>query len=210
MSPDKIQFKDWVPPDAQRMWTHIRSVAQGGDWHPEALKLLQRLATWPEMKNVWEQLKYFPDVSPNDLMWVTFRVWNCATLTRDHKSKSYRTLAAGTRREINELQTTVGLAEAGITDATLNELKRVATFFERRADVFRAMRRIAEPPKKVGAHNSAEIAFLRRMCSWLGKHSGRRRPYILVANLTNVAFGVSKWDADKVKKNWLRVWSRKK
>jgi hypothetical protein len=213
MSPDNIELPPWMPPDAQQRWVALYSDIQESNPStpfPEALKVLQRIATWPEMRNAWSELKHFANVSPSDLMSTTFSVWLCTTLTRHHKYsrkylKRYIKLAAITHIATYELQ--VSPVEASITP--LNELKRVATFFERRVNTFQAMLRMAPPPPKVGAHNAAEIAFLRGMCKWLGQRSRRRRPYNLVAILTNVAFDVWEWDSDKVKKNCLRAWSRR-
>ena len=84
---------------------------------------------------------------------------------------------------------------------TLQELKRVANFFQRGDDAIDFSLKIAPLPRKLGAHAADQIAFVNCMCdqSWTGS---RRRPYSLIALLTNVAFDLpekEEWDADRVK-----------
>jgi hypothetical protein len=222
MSPDKIRFPSWVPADAQQMCTIIYSVAQDTSIpFPEALQVLQRLAMRLEMKDAWGKLKYFAGISPRDLIMTTFLVWLCATHNRllglaprfksDHDG---RELASMARVLADTLRTTGPeiLAEVNITEATLRELERVAAFYEGKVKNFDVLLRIAPPPKKARAHNADEVAFVYTMCDSLGRQAGRRRPYVLVAILANVAFNVSaerQWDADRVKQ-CLRTRSSKK
>jgi hypothetical protein len=211
MSPDKIEFPDWMPPDAQRECTNFYSIAQNASYS-EGLEVLQRLATRDEMKEAWEELKHFADVSPSDLMASTFFVWFLATRNRllrkfpHFKSNDDRELASMIRVAIRVI--TVALldpairAEINITDTTLRELERAAAIYERKAKNSDVLLNIAAPPTKAGARTADQTAFVYAMCDWLGRKTGLRRPYILVAILANVAFDGSEnqWDADRVKK----------
>jgi len=59
MSPDKIGFPSWVPVDAHQIWTDLCSVVdRAGNPSPER-DVLHRLATRPEMREAWEELKHF-------------------------------------------------------------------------------------------------------------------------------------------------------
>jgi len=221
MSSDQIQFPSWVPLDAQSICTDFYSVAQGSsDLIPEALEVLQRLAMRIEMKDAWTELKHFADVNPSDLMLWTFLVWLLATRNRllrkyphfkpDHDDLK---LASMARVVTDALRTHPAiLTEASITETTLRGLERVAAVYERRAKNSDVLLRIAPPPKKAGASNADQIAFVYEMCKWLGRKAGTRRPYILVAILANVVFNAStdeQWDPDKVKQLLRRKVSKK-
>ena len=181
MSPDDIRFPNWVPPDAQRLCTGLYLMVQHtstSDPFPEGLKVLQRLATRNEMKDAWAELKHFPNVSPSDLMSWTFLVWLFACHNRLRRKYPHfkfnsddRELASMTRKVTDALRDPAIRAEASITDATLRELECVAAFFERRAENFDVRLRIAPPPKKAGARNADQIAFVYQM--WIG---GGHRP----------------------------------
>src|SRR5262249_15834939 len=202
-----------MPSDAQQTWTDYYSVAQASSSiapFPESLKILQRLATWRDMEDAWAELKYFSDVSPSDLVGMTFMVWLLATYNRllrkypQFKSdRGERELASKIRVVTDTLRDPAIRGEASITDTTLRELERTAAIYEQRAKNADVLLRIAPPPKKAGLHNADEIAFIYQMCDWLMRQqTGRRKPYILVAILVNVVFNVSAdklWDADKVK-----------
>jgi hypothetical protein len=220
MSPDKIQFPSWLPPDAQRIFTDIYSVVQDSPFR-EAPEVLQRLAMRLEMKDAWAELKHFPNVSSSDLTMKTFVVWLLAKYNRllrefphfksDHDDRELASMARGVTDALRTTDPAI-LAEANITDATLREMERVATLYERRAKNFVVTLRIAPPPTKARARNADQIAFVYEMCNWLGRKAARRRPYELVAILANVAFDVSTdrlWTADRVKQ-CLRSKSRKK
>jgi hypothetical protein len=219
MSPDKIRFPSSLPPDAQQIWTDYYSLAKASSSSvpfPEALEVLQRLAMRLEMKEAWAELKHFPNVSPSDLIAMTFMVWLLATHNRllrkfpQFASNRDGELAIMTRKITDALRDPAIRAEASIADATLRELKCLAAFFERRAENSDVRLRIAPPPTKAGARNADQIAFVYQMCDWQWRQPGRR-PYALVAILANVAFNVSdkQWDADRVK-HCLRSRSRKK
>jgi len=93
-------------------------------------------------------------------------------------------------------------ADEGITDTMVTESDRVAAYFERKAEIWDKGSKVAWPPRKAGARNALQIAFVNTMCGWLRESRGRR-PYTLVAILTNVTFNVpadQPWDADRVKK----------
>jgi len=214
MSADEIEFPSWMPSGAQQICTDYYSVAKGSsDLFPQALEVLQSLAMRLEMKEAWEELKHFPDVSPSDLMGSTFLVWLCASHNRllfrlAPRLKSDHELASKIRAVADYLRTAspAMLTGTGITNATLQELECVAAFYERSAknSVSDLSLRIAPPPKKALVHNADEIAFVNTMCNWLGRQTGRRRPYNLIAVLANVAFDMldRQWDADKVKHCW--------
>jgi len=188
-----------MPSDAQQTWTNYYSVAQSVPF-PEALKVLQRLATWRDMEDAWAELKYFPDVSPSDLMGITFMVWLLATHNRLLRKYPHFKSDRDERELASKIRVVTDALRASITDTSLRELERAAAIHEQRAKNADVLLRIAPPPRKAGLHNADEIAFIYEMCDWL--QTGRRKPYILVAILVNVVFNVSAdkpWDADKVK-----------
>jgi hypothetical protein len=223
MSPDKIEFENWVPLDAQAIISLVVQLSIADDPSFEAqkemVKVFERLATRLEMKDAWAELKHFPNVTPSDLIIMTWVVWLSATLYRrlglppNFKSTRKRELASMTREVTRELRTTnpATLAEAGITETTLKELERVTAFLQQQAGVFDLLLRISAPPKKALARNADQVVFVYGMGDWLNRQTGRRRPYMLLAILANVIFNVSTdslWNADRVK-HCLRVSPRR-
>jgi hypothetical protein len=219
MSPDKIEFPDWVPPDAQQTWTDICSVLNSaGNPLPEARDVLRRLATRLEMREAWEELKHFKPHS--NLIMAAFSTWLCAiynriaslapqhaTLGRAERKRAIRARAIA--NEMRAVHPTIR-AEEGITDVTLAELDRVAAFFERQAKFVGGLRKIAPPPYKRKSPKAEQYAFIYSLCDGYGRAS-RRRPYRLVAILANVVYNVrdAQWDEDRVK-HLLRARSCKK
>jgi hypothetical protein len=219
MSPDEIGFPSWVPLDAQQTWSDICSVLDSaGNPLPEARDVLSRLATRPEMREAWEELKHFK--SHSNLIMVAFSTWLCAfynrvaflapqhaTLGRAERERAFRARAIA--NEMRAVDPTIR-AEEGITDVTLTELDRAAAFFERQAKFFGGLRKIAPPPRKRQSPKAEQYAFVYSMCDGYGRLSGRR-PYRLVAILANVVYNVrdAQWDEDRVK-HALRARSRKK
>src|SRR5207302_1850115 len=117
---------------------------------------------------------------------------------------SERTFAIESRAVANRMRAvdpTIRAAE-GITDTTLAELDHVAAYFERNAETWDTLSKIAWPPRKARAKNALQIAFVNAICNFLWRES-KRRPYTLVAILANVVFDVPEdelWDVDRVKK----------
>jgi hypothetical protein len=209
MSSDQIRFPNWMPSDAQRTCNDIVSIAQTADDPlPEARYVLERLATYLEMKKAWVELERFPNLHPANLLMMTFITWLCAVQNQIlHKAPDYadsgkRELAAQARAVTNRMRAVDPTirAEEGISDSTLAELDRVAAFLEREARTYDALLKIAAPSRKVRLRNALEIAFVNAMCNSLWRPAGRR-PYTLVAILANVVFDVreKQWDADRVK-----------
>jgi hypothetical protein len=220
MSTDEIQFSPWMPPDARQTWTHlfsgVRSSDEGlpagnrADIRVEARYVLQRLATRLEMKDAWVELRRFPNCSPGHLVMMTYATWLCAFRNRllaiapHYADSSERTFAIESRAVANRMRAvdpTIRAAE-GITDTTLAELDHVAAYFERNAETWDTLSKIAWPPRKARAKNALQIAFVNAICNFLWRES-KRRPYTLVAILANVVFDVPEdelWDVDRVKK----------
>jgi hypothetical protein len=206
MPPDKIEFPDWMPPDAQQTWTDICSVLDNP--LPAARDVLRRLATRPEMREAWEELKHFK--LDSNLIMAAFVTWVCAMHNRiaslapqhDTLGRMERERAIRARAVVNEMRDVDPTirAKGGITDVTLAELHRVAAFFEREANVIGGLRKVAPPPHKLRSPKAEQYAFVYSMCDLYGRAS-RRRPYRLVAILANVVYNVrdAQWDEDRVK-----------
>jgi hypothetical protein len=190
MSPDKIEF--------EKTWIALYSVALRSNASapvPEALKVLRRLARRLEMKDAWAQLKHFADVSPSDLLMMTFLVWLLARINRlkrkypDFEPNRDRKLAAMFRLVTDALRDPAIRAEASISDTTLRELERAAAIYERRVKNSDVLRTIAATPTKAGAGTADQTAFIYQMYDWLGKRrTGWRQPYALIAILVTVVF----------------------
>ena len=202
----------WMPSDAQSAWINVYSIAQArGDEVREVRYMLQRFATRPEMKDAWVELGRFEKITPADLTEGTFLTWCSAMRVKPIGTTSalgtqapwreIATYASSVADAIRALDRTI-LAESGITDATQLELDRVAGFLKREAKLIEALIVLTPLPRKVRARNAHHIAFVNEMCRRLWQANGRR-PYALVAILTNVTFDVSEdkqWYANRVKK----------
>ena len=171
------------------------------------------------MQEAWTRLKSFEKITPNDLVTLTFSIWLSARRMGHLGSKSRLRKA---RKKLSEppsysdktqqAHAIVAAIEAldpfiraanGITDVTLQEFKRVANFFKREDEAIYFWLKIAPLPRKLGAHNADQIAFVNCMCDLSWSNTGsRQQPYSLIAILTNVAFDLpekNEWDADRVK-----------
>jgi hypothetical protein len=211
---DNLKFINSTPANARDAFNSLHSlIVKDGDAYRELRYMLQRLAARPEMSDAWAELKHFEKITPGEFVFKTFLVWahtaggvgkrlgtDFATgLTAFELAKQARTVA-------NEMRAFVGLDDSDITNTTLAELERTATFLEREARYHKAlMLKLARAPRKARARNAHEIAFVDAMCDDVDFQSiGRRprRPYKLIANLVNVAFDVPQgrlWDPDRVK-----------
>jgi hypothetical protein len=202
-----FQLPDWVPSEAHETWFRFFDLSKS---FPEARHMLQRLATWPIMKEAWAELKYFEEVQPSMVVARAFSTWLSAIRGRSplrgtipNAGLSFRELANHARivadgiRAINpDIR-----VENGITDASLSELDHIATFLEREDELFDIVFNAARFSRKKNARNAHQIAFVNRMCDLFMQRTGRR-PYTLVAILANVAFDVpadTQLDADRVK-----------
>jgi hypothetical protein len=210
-SPD-VDLSPWMSPDAKDTWVHLNSVVQKYRNLHFVRHTLQRLGHRPEMKDVWAELKHFDEVTPGSLLLMAFWAWLSALRTqplgRDAVARASRKghelaeLARTLSNAICKLDRTTRTEER-ITDATLTELKRIAAFVERDAAFVDDMLGVVALPRKIRAKTADQVAFVNHMCSWLWRSTGRRRPYSLVAILTNVTFDVpetKEWDSGRVKK----------
>jgi hypothetical protein len=201
-----------MPSDAQSAWINVYSIAQArGDEVREVRYMLQRFATRPEMKDAWVELGHFEKITPAYLTERTFLIWCSAMRIKPIGPTSalgirapwreIATCASSVADAIRAIDRTI-LAESGITDTTQLELDRVAGFLKRDAESIEALIVLTPLPRKARARNAHHIAFVNEMCRRLWQANGRR-PYALVAILTNVTFDVSEdnqWDANRVKK----------
>jgi hypothetical protein len=142
---------------------------------------------------------------------MTFLSWCSAMRIRPLGSGSARNTRSPWRELANEARRVADAiraldpsirAEEGITDTTQTELDRVVGFLEREEKFVDELIKWTPLPRKSRARNAHQIAFVDHMCDLLWQPIGRR-PYLLVATLTNVTFDVPMekgWDADKVKK----------
>ena len=171
------------------------------------------------MQEVWTRLRSFEEITPNNLVTLTLETWLSARRIGHLASKSRLRRA---RKKLSEppsyseiMRQARAIAEKiealdpqiralnGITNTTLQELWRVANFLKREDDAIDFSLKMAPLPRKLGARNAYQIAFVNRMCdlSWSNTDS-RQQPYSLIAILTNVAFDLpekNEWDADRVK-----------
>ncbi len=203
----------WMPPDAKDQWVYLNSAVQQYSSLHFVRDMLQRLGHRLEMKDAWVELKRFEDVSPRYLVMLTFVTWVSAMRSLPPMGKGIELAVSKTPRELAQcaravydairvLDPTIR-AEQGMTQVTLVELARVARFLEGEVNLIIDMIDFAPLPRKVRAGNAAQVTFVNQMCSCLLRPTGLRRPYSLVATLTNVTFDVSEtkdWDAVRVRK----------
>jgi hypothetical protein len=210
-----INFPLWVPEDARATLSRFYNITFS---ELDCRYMLQRLAMRHCMQEAWGRLKCF-EISPDVLVTLTFTIWLSAGRMGQLGSKSQlrkarqKLLAQPAYSEITQQAHAVAEAiEAAdpqiraaneITDATLQELRRVANFFKRADNDINFWHGIAPFPRKLGAHNADQIEFVNCMCGLPWSRTGsRQQPYSLIAILTNVAFDLPEeeaWDADRVK-----------
>jgi hypothetical protein len=207
-----VKFPRWVPKDAQVAVTDLYEAISDD---PECRYMLQRIATRDPMQEVWAQ--QFKKISPSLLVGLTVLTYLSATRDRSVKKSVSKAMRQKSRSEptfdiawqaravanaVKAIHPEI-LDDNEITEVTQRELDRVAAFFERENDKIRSWNKFVPLPRKVGARNANQIAFVNHLCDVLWSHIGPpRRPYSLVAILTNVAFDVperEEWDADRVK-----------
>jgi hypothetical protein len=177
----------------------------------EVRYMLQRFATRPAMKEAWAELERLKEITPSDLVAYSFLASSSAMRIKPSGTGPARnvhrpwhelaTQAAGIVGALRTIDPSI-LVEYEITDLTLKELDRVASFFKDDAELVDAMINWTPLPRKIRARNAQQVAFVDHMCNRLWRPTGRR-PYTLVAVLANVIFGVSEnkeWDANRVKK----------
>jgi len=212
-APSRESFPTWLPPDAKKACSvFIPLVAlQKGRY------MLQRLAIRPAMQELWRELKYFPNIDPGSLITLALFGWLSAMRPErrrryappslgpidtisDHLSDQLPVHARAIADAIRATDPTIR-ADDGITDATLMELGRVAAFFEGEATLVAELINRVQLPRKAGARNAHQVAFVNHMCGQLWQKVGRR-PYILVSILANTVFDPpedEQWDEDRVK-----------
>jgi hypothetical protein len=200
---DQVRLPNWLPPDAKDAWQIFYTLAA----ERELRYMIQRLARREMMKDAWAELEHFEGVTPGILIALTITTWLSATRSLSlgpgsapSKGLSAHDLATQSRNVTDKMRAVHQTirAEAGVTDTTLTELNRVAVFLEREAACVDQLVTIVPLPRKARARNAHHIAFVNYMCGRLWQPI-RRRPYKLVATLTNVAFDVQGWHADRVK-----------
>jgi hypothetical protein len=209
-----IRLPDWMPSDAQRVWSDFYSiVARGrdGSVRRELRYMLQRFAMRPAMENAWAELARLEKFTPPDLVTNTFLTYSSALRIRplsagraQSTDPPWRELATQARcvaDAIRALDSTIRMVN-GITNATQTELDRVASFLKSEAQFVDELIEWTPVPRKIRARKAQQVAFVDRMCERFWQPTGRR-PYTLVAILANVIFEVSEhneWNADRVKK----------
>jgi hypothetical protein len=210
-----INFPLWVPEDARATLSTFYNLFFP---KPDYRFMLQRLATHHSMQEAWTRLT-FENITPNELVTFTFLIWLSArrmgqlgSKSRSRKARKKDSEPPSYSEITQQAHAIVAATEAldpfsraanEITDVTLQEFKRVADFFKREDDYIYFWLKIAPLPRKIGAHNADQIAFVNCMCGLPWSRTGsRQRPYGLIALLTNVAFDLpekKEWDADRVK-----------
>jgi hypothetical protein len=215
-----INFPVWVPEDARATLSTFYNLLSDRDclFERDCRFMLRRLATRHSMQEAWTRLIFFEKITPDVLVTLTYWFWLSArrmghlgSKSRLRKARKKDSEPPSYSDKTQQAHAVVAATEAlgpfiraanEITDVTLQELKRVANSLEREDDALNSELKIVPLPRKLGAHNADQIAFVNRMCdlSWSGTGS-RRRPYTLIALLTNVAFNLrekKEWDANRV------------
>ena len=72
----KIPVPDWMPPDEREVWEIFYPGVPADD--REARYMLQRLATRPEMKDAWAELRSLK-ATPGSLVTLTLSIWMSAS-----------------------------------------------------------------------------------------------------------------------------------
>jgi hypothetical protein len=211
-----INFPFWVPEGARATLNTYYDLTYSERDHRY---MLQRLAKHHSMQEAWTRLISFEKITPDVLVTLTFVIWLSARrmghlgsksrLRRARKKLSEPPAYSEITRQAHVIAETVEAldpqirAANEITNVTLQELRRVADFFKREDESINLWLGIAPLPRKLGARNADQIAFVNRMCGLPWSPTGsRRQPYSLVAILTNVAFDLpekKEWNADQVK-----------
>ena len=203
-----INFPAWVPQDAREELTSLCDTVHSDR---ECRYMLQRLATREPMKEAWAQLKQFGKCSPSELVLLTTVTWLSARRFPSLEKSASKPippeseLASQVRAVADKIRVLHPDFRAAykITEVTQQELDRVAAYFEQQADRLLFLASFAAPSRKKGARNADQIAFINRFCSLPSPLTSPRRPYRLVAILTNVVFGLPEnkdWDAEKVRR----------
>jgi hypothetical protein len=216
-----IKFPVWVPEDARATLSTFYNLLSDRDclFERDCRFMLQRLATRHSMQEVWTRLRSFEKITPNNLVTLTYEAWlstrrmgQLGSKSRLRKARKKDSEPPSYSDKTQQVHAIIAAIEAidpfiraanEITDVTLQELKRVANFFQRQDDAIDFSLKIAPFSRKLGAHNADQIAFVNYMCGLPWSHTGsRQQPYSLIAILTNVAFDLpekKEWDADRVK-----------
>ena len=211
-----INFPVWVPEDARAAFITLYDLTYSDR---DCRYMLQRLASCTSMQEVWTERIRFEEIKCDDLVALTFLIWLSSTRlsklgSRSRLRKARKILS--TPPPYGQItQQALVIAKAAeaidpqiraankITEQTREELSRVASFFVRQDDEVNFWVGVAPLPRKLGARNADQVSFVNRMCDLAWSRSGsRRRPYALIAVLTNVAFDLpekAEWDADRVK-----------
>ena len=157
------------------------------------------------MQEVWTRLIYFEKITPDVLVTLTFVIWLSARrmghlgsksrLRRARKKLSEPPAYSEITRQAHVIAETVEAldpqirAANEITNVTLQELRRVADFFKREDESINLWLGIAPLPRKLGARNADQIAFVNRMCDLPWSPTGsRQRPYVSGRNTHKCRF----------------------
>ena len=209
-----LQFPPWMPSDDRQTLNNLYSVISPASEFGR--DVFVRLVERPEMEEAWKehQKKFAQVISFGDLVFMAFFTWLCAVLNQfasrfpnlpshlqlGHRERELAASARAIADEIRNIDPEIR-ADEGITDATLTEVARVATFFEHEAEIASASTIIAPPPHKRAYANAPQVAFINTLCAARLWQPPLRRPYALVAVLVNVVFDLpanSLSDADRV------------
>lgn len=204
----KILLPDWMPLDEQEAWMSFYSGVKKVD--RDARYMLQRLASRPEMKEAWKMWRELKSikVSASTLVTLILSTWLSARIVKERKLGPALLLpplelanqAGAVAAAVRAIDPTIRSWNE-ITDATLMELDRVATFFRQEAQNIAKVIDFTPLPRKVRARSAPEVAFVNRMCAYFWQQY-KSRSHDLIATLTNVVFDLrpgKQWDADRVK-----------
>jgi hypothetical protein len=180
-----------MPCDARETWAIFYSIFKSNNSARELTYMLQRLATRLEMKEVWQRLESFKEITPSLLITVTVLSW--ISIMREDRGLGYapplgpvaNLNTAPSAHELAKQARTVADAVGAIdsviradnelTATTILELDRVAGFFQRDARITDQTIHAASLPRKARGPNSYQIAFVNQMCNILSRKKGRGR-----------------------------------
>jgi hypothetical protein len=165
----RIKFPVWVPEDARATLRTFYNLLSDRDnrFERDCRFMLQRLATRHSMQEVWTRLRSFEEITPNNLVTLTFEIWlsgrrmgHLGSKSRLRRARQKLSAPPSYSDKTQQAHAIVAAIEAldpfiraanEITDVTLQELKRVANFFKREDDAINFWLGIARLPRKLGA-----------------------------------------------------------
>jgi len=209
-------FSAWVPKPARAMLQRYYGCQLPIEQSVITLQhVIKRLATRPEMEEMWAKLRTIGPMQPDDFVECVLASWFAANVRLVWKNKREGYYDFGCKQIADKV--TAFIAELGtlprfpngkdITNRRIDELKQLAAFHRARSRKFRKAFASIPPIGKVHYSGAGyplkplQRAFVRTLASLL-KRKTRKPCYPLVATVTNLVFDtnlgardVAKWCA---------------